>query len=277
MPSVIFSCGYSYHTQRFHIQYTSGIPSYLFRLQTEGNCEANIRGKRVRLEPGDLIMLPPGAVYGLHIGDETTQGTAAIGSGDYYVLCSGEWLNRWWAQSAKPPLSRIDPDEKLIGLWRLLVAEKRRQPNEENPELLDYLLRTICLYLERAATETVTPATPPPFAVLRMKRFIEEHATAKFKIEDAARYAGLSVSRSVNLFKEHTGKTMMEYAAEIRLSAALERMKYTSMKLDQIAENCGFGEYSYFHKVFKQRYGISPGAFRKRIRENGSNGMTEFT
>jgi AraC family transcriptional regulator of arabinose operon len=100
-----------------------------------------------------------------------------------------------------------------------------------------------------------------------MKRFIEENATARFKIEEPASYAGLSVSRSVHLFKEHTGLTMLEYATEIRLSAALERMKYTTMPLEQIAETCGFGEYSYFHKVFKQHYGVSPGTYRKQIRE----------
>lgn len=49
MPSNILSCRYSYHTQRFHIQYANGISSYLFRLQTEGSCEANVRGERVRL------------------------------------------------------------------------------------------------------------------------------------------------------------------------------------------------------------------------------------
>lgn len=263
MSSVILSCGYSYHTQRFHLHYSSGITSYLFRLQTEGSCEANVLGRRVRLEPGDLILLPPGAVYGLRIGDETEPETA-LASGDYYVLCTGEWLDKWWAQSARPSLARIDPDEKLLGLWRLLIAEKRRPAGGDNPELLDYLLRTICLYLERAVTETAIPSTPPPVAVLRMKRFIEENATGRFKIKEAARRASLSVSRSVHLFKEHTGMTMMEYATDIRLSAALEQMKYTAMPLDQIAENCGFGEYSYFHKVFKQRYGISPGAFRKR-------------
>jgi AraC family transcriptional regulator of arabinose operon len=271
MLSEIFSCGYSYHTQRFDVHHSSGIESYLFRLQTEGGCEANVMGKRVRLEAGDLIMLPPGAVYGLHIGgDETSPDTAPASSGDYYVLCSGEWLDGWWVRSTKPPLTRIDPEEKLLGLWRLLIAEKRRQPGGDQPELLDYLLRTICLYLERTVSETAAPSSPPPFAVLRMKRFIEENATAGFKIEEAARYAGLSVSRSVHLFKEHTGRTMMEYATEIRLSAALERMKYTQMPLDQIAENCGFGEYSYFHKVFRQRYGMPPGAFRKRIRIDGS-------
>ncbi|WP_373463279.1 helix-turn-helix domain-containing protein [Bacillus sp. SORGH_AS_0510] len=60
------------------------------------------------------------------------------------------------------------------------------------------------------------------------------------------------------------GKTMIEYALEVRLSAALERMKYTTMTLEQIAEDCGFGSYPYFHRVFQKKFGIAPGVFRKQ-------------
>ncbi|MFB9330168.1 AraC family transcriptional regulator [Paenibacillus aurantiacus] len=274
MSSVVLTCGYSYHTQRFHDHYSTGLPCYLFRLQTEGRCEADIAGRRVSLATGDLLMLPPGTVYGLHVGEQNAA-EGSIASGDYYLLTVSDWLDDWWGRADRPLLARIDPDEKLLGLWRLMIAEKRRQADESeggpvSGELIDYLLRTLCLYLERAVTETAAPSAPPPFAVLRLKRFIEENATGRFKIDDAARHAGLSVSRAVHLFKEHVGRTMMDYATEVRLSAALERMKYTSFSLHQIAENCGFGEYSYFHKVFKLRYGTPPGEFRKRIRENES-------
>ncbi|MCQ6559798.1 helix-turn-helix transcriptional regulator [Paenibacillus mendelii] len=266
MKSAVLSCGYSYHTQRFDDQHNNGLTSYLFRLQTEGRSEAVIQGRRLSLQPGDLLLLDPGSTYELHVKEHTNAGReASIASGDYYIHCEGEWIDEWWARSSKPSLAHIDPDEKLLGLWRHLIVEKRRQPGSEDHELSDYLLRTLCLYLERAVTETQVPSARPPFAVLRMKRYIEENATTRFKIEDAARYAGLSTSRSVHLFKQHAGMTMMTYATEVRLSAALERMKYTSMTLHQIAENCGFGEYSYFHKVFKQQYGIAPGVYRDSI------------
>ncbi|WP_245247400.1 helix-turn-helix domain-containing protein [Paenibacillus sp. PvP091] len=42
----------------------------------------------------------------------------------------------------------------------------------------------------------------------------------------------------------------------------MERMKYTSITLEQIAESCGFGGYSYFHRVFKEHYGVSSGVYR---------------
>lgn len=35
-----------------------------------------------------------------------------------------------------------------------------------------------------------------------MKRFVEENATMTFKVEEAPRHVGLSVSRAVHLFKE---------------------------------------------------------------------------
>ena len=43
-----------------------------------------------------------------------------------------------------------------------------------------------------------------------MLRFIEEHATIGFKVEEVATETGLSVSRAVHLFKETTGKTNEE-------------------------------------------------------------------
>ncbi|UUZ97522.1 helix-turn-helix transcriptional regulator [Paenibacillus sp. P25] len=72
----------------------------------------------------------------------------------------------------------------------------------------------------------------------------------------------MSLSRAVHLFKACYGKTMIQYALEIRLNAALERMKYSSMTLEQIAETCGFASYSYFHRVFRARYGVSPAQYR---------------
>ncbi|MEH7335002.1 AraC family transcriptional regulator [Neobacillus drentensis] len=256
MMTNIYFCGYSYHTNGYHSQHKSGYPSYLFRLQTEGNCEVVVKGKKRNLEKGDLLLIKPGDHYELLV-------KAGQNSGDFHLVCEGTWVNQWWSRSAKPEVSRIDLDEKLIALWRNIMIEKRRPSSSQNEELTGYLLRALCLSLERAVNETV-PTVNLPYTVTRMMRYIEEHATTPFKIEDVARHAGLSVSRSVHLFKISVGKTMMEYTLEIRLSAGIERMKYTTMSLEQIAVDCGFGSYPYFHKVFKKKYGIAPGAFRRK-------------
>ncbi|MCZ8515581.1 AraC family transcriptional regulator [Paenibacillus filicis] len=255
----LLSCGYSYHTQRFYNSHRNGLTTYLFRLQTEGTCEALCRGTHYRLQSGDLLLLKPGDEYELRIGDTDEEGR--ISSGDYFLFCEGTWLDEWWNRRSRTAVNRIGTDDKLLGLWRQLLLEKRRGPKEESTELIGYLLRGLCLYLDRAISETA-PADRSAFTALRLKRFIEEHATVTFKLEEAAEHVGLSLSRAVHLFKACYGKTMIQYALEIRLNTAVERIKYSSMTLDQIAETCGFASYSYFHRVFRARYGTSPARFR---------------
>jgi AraC family transcriptional regulator of arabinose operon len=256
MTTNILFCGYSYHTHGYHSQHKSGYPSYLFRLQTEGHCEVVVKGRKMLVEKGDLLLIKPGDHYELLV-------KAGQNSGDYHLVCDGVWIDEWWNRTEKPDVSRIGLDDKLLALWRHIMIEKRRPTSSQNEELMSNLLRALCLTLERTISETV-PSFNRPYTVTRMMRYIEEHATTAFKVEDVARYVGLSVSRSVHLFKSSTEKTMMEYAQEIRLSAAIERMKYTNMTLEQIAEDCGFGTYPYFHRVFKKKYGVAPGTYRRQ-------------
>jgi AraC family transcriptional regulator of arabinose operon len=263
MEIELLTCGYSFHMERFYIMNKGGLPSFLFRLQTEGNCEAMVEGSMRAITSGDLLMYRPGDMYELRVEEQPDQPKAKIASGDYYLFCRGAWIENWWSRSPKPACSRIGLDDKLLSLWRQLILEKLRM-EEADPELTEYLLRALCINLERAASETAFQQGRP-FTGTRMKRYIEAHASVTFKVDDVASHVGLSVSRAVHLFKEYFGKTMIEYAQEVRLSSAVERMHYSAMTLEQISESCGFGSYPYFHRVFKQKHGISPSLYRQKL------------
>lgn len=255
-------CGYSHHAQPFQINYIDSLPTYLLRLQTEGSCKALIRGKMHTIRSGDLIIFRPGESYQLEVDvNEEAPYPEKVYSSDYYVMCRGSWIDTWWARQHRPQVVRIDPDEKLLSIWRLLILEKRRL-NVENIELSNYLLRSLLLVLDQAMT---TPHTlkGKTFIASRMKRYIEEHATVPFKLEELAKNVDLSVSRAVHLFKENFEKTIIQYTHEVRLSLAEERMKYSKMTLEQIADSCGFGSYSHFFRVFRSHYGMSPAMYRE--------------
>ncbi|WP_050180600.1 helix-turn-helix domain-containing protein [Domibacillus robiginosus] len=253
----IYVCGYAYHTQRLYGQHKPGFCEYVFRLQTEGTCEAKVNGHMYTIKQGDLLMIHPDDHYELFIKENQE-------SGDYYLVGNGSWLAKWWERSPKPVWSHIGVDENLISLWRSIIIEERRPASSKSEELSLSLVQSLCFYIERAVRETSIELTRP-YAVTRMMRYIEEHALGAFKVADVALHAGLSVSRSIQLFKSSTGKTMLEYAHEIRLSSAINRMTYTTMTLEHIAEECGFGSYPYFHKVFKKKYGTAPGVWRTKF------------
>ncbi|MBP1993762.1 AraC family transcriptional regulator [Paenibacillus eucommiae] len=260
MQTEILSCNYSYHSSPLSTIKRQGFFSYLFRMQTEGFCYALVDGKMTRIESGDLLLYEPGSPYELQItGDEN----ATVVSGDYYLYCQGEWINEWWARSVKAQRTRIDPNDGIRSLWRQLILENRRV-GEKNSELSDYLLRSLCLSLDRAMSENHSSHNHI-FTASRMKRYIEEHATHIIKVEDVARHVQLSISRAAHIFKDSYNETMIQYLVKVRLAMAVERMQYSSFTLEHIAESCGLGSYPYFHRVFKQRYGSSPKQYRAQL------------
>lgn len=257
-------CGYSYHTAPYGQTYRNGVESYIFRLQTEGSCTLIVNGDTLAAEPGDLLLLQPGDMYDLRVAMQEGQASdVQAPSGDYYVFCDGAWVDEWWRRANRPRLGRIIGDSRLLGIWNQLILEKRRLDGGSD-ELTSALLVSLCLLLDRALEE-VKPSEDgrTSYLAVRMKHYIEEHALQPIKLEDVAAYADLSVSRTTHLFKAHYNIPILQYVMKIRLATAVELLRLSPMTLEQVAEAAGFGGYAYFHRVFKSRFGMSPGAYRQ--------------
>jgi AraC-like DNA-binding protein len=68
-------------------------------------------------------------------------------------------------------------------------------------------------------------------------------------------------------FKKITGKTPVEYLNELRINHAktLINIYQNSTPLIDISLNCGFDDYIYFSRKFKQIVGVSPATYKKSI------------
>ncbi|WP_077328989.1 helix-turn-helix transcriptional regulator [Virgibacillus siamensis] len=258
MKNELILCEYSYHTEKKHFNWKNGLENYLIRLQTEGHCFVKINNNSTFLSPGDLLLCKPGDSCELIIDPNGYQeDDSGIHSGDYFVICRGPWIDKWWDRTNRPSINQLHFAEKLLSLWKEIIKEKRRI-YDKNEELLDYLLRSLCLSIDGSIKDFNTTQTRLPLSVRSMKNYIEEHANQPFKVQDVALHAGFSPSHASHLFKEKFGKTIIGYAMEIRLNTAVKLIKYSDMSLERIAELSGFGSYTYFHRVFKKSYGTSP-------------------
>jgi len=65
-------------------------------------------------------------------------------------------------------------------------------------------------------------------------------------------------------FKKMTGKTPLAFLNEIRVTHAsfLMEVYAGSLSLSEIAEKCGFTDYVYFSRRFKEVFGTSPREYR---------------
>ena len=76
---------------------------------------------------------------------------------------------------------------------------------------------------------------------------------ADFKVSSA--YLG-------QLFREETGKYYNDYITETRLQASRMLLLETDLKIGEILYRIGMSNQSYFNRVFKKAYGMSPLSFR---------------
>lgn len=65
-------------------------------------------------------------------------------------------------------------------------------------------------------------------------------------------------------FRQYTGCTMTDYLNQLRLQQAAFQLQYTDNTILSICNNVGFSSVSYFNKIFKSVYGVSPKDFRKK-------------
>ncbi|WP_312641148.1 AraC family transcriptional regulator [Hydrogenoanaerobacterium sp.] len=67
------------------------------------------------------------------------------------------------------------------------------------------------------------------------------------------------------IFKEQTGKNLMQYIVEKKIERAKVLLKDTPMKLGDIAKNLGFTTPQYFCIVFKKNAGLTPQEYRSTV------------
>ncbi len=255
------SSGYAFHTKPFTVPYIEHMKNFLFRIQTEGYSRALVDGKLELIGPGDLLIYGPNEAYELVIdASSNPHGEQEVLSGDYYIFIRGSWTEAWWKQKKRPQKIRTSIHDGIVTLFRQIVAEQRKT-SQYSEAILEHYMKILCLSINRAAS--VNPGQGHAFIAYGMKNFIEEAATRPFKLEEVAEHAGVSVSRAVHLFKQVFNQSIMQYAMEVRLNMARERVLFSPLPLHYVAETSGFANYTYFFRVFRKRFGLSPSEFRQ--------------
>ena len=84
-----------------------------------------------------------------------------------------------------------------------------------------------------------------------------------FGVNELAEELGMSRSMLHRKLKKIIGKSASDYISEKRLEKAKELLESTDLTAAEIAYKAGFNSPSYFNKVFKKHYQVSPGDLRK--------------
>ncbi|KDA01248.1 GlxA family transcriptional regulator [Hyphomonas oceanitis] len=89
---------------------------------------------------------------------------------------------------------------------------------------------------------------------------------SELKVEQMAEHAGMSPRNFARVFRTETGTTPARLVEKLRLEAARERVEMTSISLQEIAQQTGFGEAERMRVTFMRAYGQPPMVLRRHRR-----------
>lgn len=85
-------------------------------------------------------------------------------------------------------------------------------------------------------------------------------------VNELAERHGLSRSYFSSYFRSISGVSPAQYVQRVRLEEAANRLLHSNLTIEEIAQETGFATATHFCRVFRSRFHLSPGEFRRQMR-----------
>lgn len=96
-----------------------------------------------------------------------------------------------------------------------------------------------------------------------VKDYIDRYYEKKLRIGAIAEYIGVNRSYLSNSFRRETGVSPQEYLMGIRIRRAQTLLRESGLMIAEIAQQVGYPDALAFSRIFRQRVGLSPSAYRR--------------
>jgi AraC family transcriptional activator of mtrCDE len=269
--------------------------------------ENSENGATYELRAGDVVLLPHGSAHVLHDGSgtapvpsrERASGSLLVsengGTGEALDMLCGRFF-------VAPPHDRLIrsylPSELVVRTEDLCVATQSL-PQAERLSRLVALMRAEAMDNEVGSGAILNAFSSALFAlalraageagqartgVLALAAHPRLAPAAAAMFSDPARawtlpeLAGLcSMSRATLMrhFQASLGHSVMDLLTDIRMSAAANALRKSTLSAEAVADLVGYQSVSAFRRVFAERMGMTPGDWRQHALKGGAAHLSD--
>ena len=242
---------------------------YEIFLTVKGTAAHYINGHTINLPEGSLVFIRPDDRHSFlyeteqqrksdHVNLAFSKETAEL----LFFYLSDGFPSDALISSPMPPQCLLSRDEKsrLLAKIEKLNAVKWNDKKQLKMQMRKLLVEIFAGYFSEFS-EYKQNEIPQWLMFLSEKMKKPENFTAGAdKMTELSGRSREHLSRNV---KKHFGITLSEYINNLRINYAANLLLNTNKPVLDICFECGFQNMSWFYNVFENRFGISPGVFRK--------------
>ena len=208
----------------------------------------------------------------------------SVGDTDYSGICihfSKGYLERFFLPNVvtsllscfKTPIIFIPEDYRE----KLLIWNATRSWNSASSYLLlAQILTDLSHFSHKYQKKTnVFVSENKAYGPLRILNYIDTNYTLIQNVNDIAKSCGVSEAYIHRVVKNNTALTVKEYINKLRLRHAIHEIACSDNSFALISRSCGFQSVSYFYRVFKKFYGMTPTEYRESFIHSTSNDGTQ--
>src|SRR5919106_453335 len=257
-----------------------------FHLVLEGGGFVDVAGRRLRIEAGDLVILPQGNDHAVRDAPDSrvtrledlishatmdSRGTLHTGGdGPRTVIVCGAFH---FEEPATHPLllglpSLIYLRTRSASHWVRTAVKFLKQESDGNRPGADLVITRLAdvLFIEALRAHLASPEGRRSglAAALRDPRvgkalgLIHRQLRSSWSVDRLAREAGMSRTAFSLRFRELMGESPMRYATRCRIDYAAGLLRASDESLSEVASRVGYGSEIGFGRAFKRLVGTSP-------------------
>ena len=246
---ILYMCeGHTFHRidGNTEIELKAGELLFLNQLSYQEIAEAgeNDIGINFMIQPQFFDQVLPMLEKGNELSEFILQGLRQKGDGPNYLHYQ---------------VADILPVQNLVEnlVWNLIYRPKNhRQMNQTTMGILFMMLANHTDKLAQYNTDVYQDVFAPEI----LKYVEEEYKTAT--LEELAAEMNVALSTMSKIVKKSTGMTFKELLKQQRLLRATNLLEHTKLPITDIIEMVGYDNTSYFHRIFREAYQMSPKQYR---------------
>ncbi len=195
-----------------------------------------------------------------------------------YGTGSGGHWHFMWAHFAGLPETGLLPEgdvlicpmptgtvqRRVLRLFRTLLQDSRDRGRFWQ-ELCENQLSELLLLVASQLADGLDPR------IAQIMRVLSARMQEPMTIAELAADVGLSASRLSHLFKEETGRSVLDTLNNMRLEQAALLMAHAGRTASEAAVDVGFQSYNHFAALFRKRYQVAPSNYRKDLKQQKGN------
>lgn len=245
-------------------------------LITKGNCFYQIDLVDYAVKEGDILFIPPLLLHSISLNtseeifSETYVFHINFLGGNSTDICSTRYLTPLINQEFSMPCL-ITPEHPAYASLRRIFGQINSLYSETVPgyelALKSLLLQVIFLLLQYSERNSSSDTGTSSDKLKQVLDYIELHYAETLTVSDLAKLCYFSDYHFMRFFKKHMNMTCVEYINNLRLEKSVELFEQGNSSILDVSLSVGFHNLSYFHKVFKRKYHMTPKAFLKQLEQ----------